>query len=119
MGSENPERKCIRRRKAYPICAFPVQIMERNELGQMVEVIGLCKACDRSERNKAAAIKTKQRRKAYMRHLQKVNENLTMEFDAFELIWEETEIERQRMKSLMMTALAETEDARKRKEAMA
>ena len=119
MGLANPKQKCIRRRKAYPICAFPVQTIERNDLGQMVEVIGLCKACIRSERNKAAAAKTKQRRKAYMRHLQKVNENLTMEFDAFELIWEETEIERQRMKSLMMTALAETEDARKRKEAMA
>ena len=83
MGLANPEQKCIRRRKAYPICASPVQKIERNDLGQMVEVIGLCKACDRSERNKAAAFRTKQRRKAYMRHLQKVNENLTMEFESF------------------------------------
>ena len=54
-----------------------------------------------------------------MRRLQKDNENLTMEFDAFELIHEETEIERQRMKFLMMTALAATEEAKKRKEALA
>ena len=119
MGSENPERKCIRRRKAYPICAFPVQKMEMNDLGQMVEVIGLCKACDLSDRNKAAANKTKLRRKAYMRRLRKDNENLTMEFNAIELIHEETEIERQRMKFLMMTALAATEEAKKQKEAKA
>ena len=45
--------------------------------------------------------------------------NLTMEFDAIELIQEETEIERQRMEFLMMTAMAATEEAKKWKEAMA
>ena len=69
--------------------------------------------------NKAAANKTKLRRKAYMRCLRKDNVNLTMEFDAIELIHEETEIERQRMEFLMMTAMAATEEAKKWKEAMA
>ena len=119
VGPASPRLKCIRRRNAYPVCAFQVKTYEMNDLGQLVEVLGLCRVCKRSEQKKAAAAKTRQRRLAYMRHLKAVNKNLNMEFDAYEFIQEDTEIERQRLKSMLAKKLAEIEEMRKRKEAMA
>ena len=85
----------------------------------MVEVIGLCQACDLSERNKASARRTRLRREAYLRRLRRENMELTMEFDAIELIHQETERERQGMEFLMMAAKVATEEAKKWKEAAA
>ena len=118
VGPASPRLKCIRRRNTYPVCAFRVKTHELNDLGQLVEVLGLCRVCKRSEQKKAAAARLRQRRLAYMRQLKAANKNLNMEFDAYEFIQDDTEIERQHLESMLTKKLAEIEDLRKRKEAM-
>ena len=118
MGLSRPNRRCIRKRKAYPVCAYQVITTEINDLGDLVEVFGLCKECKRHEQMKAATAKQRQRRLAHTRNLKTVNDNLNMELDAHEYIQGETETERFRLKSMIARKLAEIEELRKRKEAM-
>ena len=118
MGLASPHRQCIRKRKAYPVCAYQVITTKINDLGQLVEVFGLCKECKRHVQMKAAAAKQRQRRLAHTRNLKAVNDNLNIELDAHEFIQGETETERLRLKSMIARKLAEIEELRKRKEAM-
>ena len=92
---------------------------ELNSLNQMVEVRGLCRGCDLSERNKAAARRSRLRKEAYLRRLRNENAELMMEFDAIELIHQETVREQQNMEDLMMAAKAAQEEVEKWKEATA
>ena len=118
MGLSRPNRRCIRKRKAYPVCAYKTMTIKSNDLGDPAVVFGLCKGCKRHEQMKAATAQQRQRRLASTRNLKTVNDNLIMELDAHDYIQGETETERFRLKSMVAGKLAEIEELRRRKEAM-
>ena len=119
MGQASPKRQCIWKRMTDPVCFNKVKITITDDLGNLVEALGLCRGCKRHKQMKAAAARQRQRRLARTRNLKVVNDNLNMELDAHEFIHQETEAERLRLKSMVARKLAEIEEMRKRKEAMA
>ena len=118
MGQASPQRQCIWKRMTDPVCFNKVKITVTDDLGNLVEALGLCRGCKRHKQMKAAAARQRQMRLAHTRNLKAVNDNLNIELDAHEFIQGETETERFRLKSMIARKLAEIEELRKRKEAM-
>ncbi len=103
-GLANPERRCIKRRNALPLCAYEQVRQGQNDLGEPVEVIELCRSCDRGERNRLSAIRSGQRRIARRRRLRADNRALNANFAEVLRIHQESLTEQEMVRDLMAAA---------------
>ncbi len=103
-GLADPERRCIKRRNAPPICAYEQVRQGQNDLGEPVEVIELCYSCDRGKRNRLSAIRSGQRQIARRRRLRADNRALNANFAEILRIQQESLTDQEMVRDLMAAA---------------